>query len=64
MGRRAVVYFVGYKNNCPLGHKKYSFNLAFRSDAIMPIEVGTNSFQVAHFDSRKNETSIRANLDL
>ena len=46
------------------GARDTSFNLAYGSDAIITIEVEINSLQVAHFDSQKNETSIRANLDL
>ena len=40
------------------------FNLAFKLDAVIPIEVGINLLRVAHFDPQKNKTSIRANLDL
>ena len=40
------------------------FNLAFGSDAVIHVEIGINSLQVAHYDSEQNEANLRANLDL
>ena len=46
------------------GTRDTPFNLAFGSDAVIPIEIGINSLQVAHFDLEQNEANLRANLDL
>ena len=46
------------------GTRDTSFNLAFGSDAVIPIEIEINTLQMAHFESEQNESSIQANLDL
>ena len=46
------------------GTRDTPFNLAFRSDSFIPIEIGINSLWIAHYDSEQNEVNLRANLDL
>ena len=40
------------------------FNLTFRVDVVIPIEIGINTLKVLHYDLQQNETNLRANLDL
>ena len=40
------------------------FNLAFGSDAVIPVEIGINTLRVSPHDSRQNEIYVRASLDL
>ena len=40
------------------------FNLAFRSNAFISVEIGINTLRVRHFDLKKNESRIWDNLDL
>ena len=40
------------------------FNLAFGSDAVIPVEIGINSLRIAHYDSEQNEANLCTNLDL
>ena len=40
------------------------FNLAFGSDAVIPVEIRINFLRVTHFDHKQNESNLRANLDL
>ena len=46
------------------GTRDTPFNLAFRSDTVILVEIGINTFLVKHFDPKENQTGIRANLDL
>ena len=47
------------------GTRDTPFNLAFGSNAVIPIEIGINSLRITtHYDSEQNETNLRANLDL
>ena len=49
------------------GHSRTSdtpFNMAFGSDAVIPVEIGINSMRVLHFDAEQNNANLRANLDL
>ena len=39
------------------------FNLTFRSDVVIPIEIRINFLQVAHFNLEQNESKLWANLD-
>ena len=39
------------------------FNLTFGSDVVIPIEIGINFLQVAHFNPEQNESKLWANLD-
>ena len=47
-----------------LGTRDTSFNLAFRSDAVIRIEIVINSLRISHFDVEQNDANLRANLDL
>ena len=40
-----------------------SFNLAFGTDAVIPVEIDINTLRVSHYDSQQNEANLRANLD-
>ena len=64
MGGRAAKYFLGHQDHCPLGTKDIPFNLVFGSDVVIPVEIGINTLRVAHFDPKKNESSLKANLNL
>ena len=46
------------------GIKDTPFNMAFRSDVVIPIEIDINSLGVAHYDSEQNKANLHANLDL
>ena len=41
-----------------------SFRIAYKSEAIIPIEVGFTSYQVENYDENKNDEAIRLQLDL
>ena len=40
------------------------FRLAYRSDAVIPAEVGLISYRVENYTEGKNEEAIRLQLDL
>jgi hypothetical protein len=40
------------------------FSLAFKSEAVIPIEVGSISFRVKHYNPKTNDEGIRLSLDL
>lgn len=40
------------------------FKLAFGTEAVLPIEVGSPSYRVIHFEKTSNEDGIRTNLEL
>ena len=40
------------------------FQLAYRSDAIIPVEIGLTSYWVENYDEDKNEEAMRLQLDL
>ena len=46
------------------GTRDTPFNLAFRDDAVIPVEIGINSIRVSHYNPEQNEANLRANLDL
>ncbi|XP_030928211.1 uncharacterized protein LOC115954488 [Quercus lobata] len=41
-----------------------SFRIAYKSEAIIPIEVGFTSYRVENYDENKNDEAIRLQLDL
>ena len=41
-----------------------SFRLAFRGEAIIPVDVGIACYMIAHHDEWKNEGVIHLHLDL
>ena len=47
-----------------LGRHETLFNLAFDTNAIIPVEIKINSIWVAHFDPEQNESNLWANLNL
>ena len=46
------------------GIRDTPFNLAFGSNAVIPVEIRINSLRVAHFVPEQNESNFLANLDL
>ena len=40
------------------------FNLAYRSDVMIPVEVGLISYRVAHYEEKENEKQLSLNLNL
>ena len=40
------------------------FNLAYRSDVVIPVEVGLISYRVAHYEEKENEKQLHLNLNL
>ena len=40
------------------------FSLAFESEAVIPVEVGSISLWVKHFNPEMNDEGIRVSLDL
>ena len=40
------------------------FKLAYRSDAVIPAEVGLTSYRMAHYNNKENEKQFRLSLDL
>ena len=40
------------------------FRLAYRSDAVIPAEVGLTSYQVGNHDEGRNNEALRLQLDL
>ena len=40
------------------------FNLAFRTNAVIPVEIGINTLRVSHYDLQQNKANLSANLDL
>ena len=40
------------------------FRLAYRSETVIPAEVGLTSYQVENYDENKNDEAIRLQLDL
>ena len=46
------------------GTRDTLFNLAFGSNVVIQVEIGINSFRMAHFNPKKNESSLWASLDL
>ena len=40
------------------------FNLAYRSDVVIPVEVGLISYRVAHYEEKENEKQLSLNLNL
>ena len=56
--------FWAIKTTFHSGIRDTPFNLAFKSDALIPVEIRINTLRVAHFDSKQNGSNIRANLDL
>ena len=41
-----------------------SFNLTFRTDAVILVEIDINTLRVSHYDSQQNKANLNANLDL
>lgn len=41
-----------------------TFSLAFRTKAVIHVEIGMTTYRAANFDSEKNEEGLRINLDL
>ena len=64
MGRRITEYTMGNSNNSTLVNEDTPFNLAFRSDVVIPVEIGINSLRVTHYDFEQNKANLRSNLDL
>ena len=46
------------------GTRDTPFNLAFGTDAVIPVKIGINTLRISHYDSPQNEVNLRANLDL
>ena len=46
----------------PIGKKP--FRLAYKSEAVIPVEVGLMSYRVNNHDERKNDETMRLQLDL
>ena len=46
------------------GTRDTPFNLAFGTDAVIPVEIGINTLRISHYGSPQNEDNLRANLDL
>ena len=46
-----------------LGRHETLFNLAFDTNAIIPVEIGINTLRTTHYDHTNNKTSLKANLD-
>ena len=40
------------------------FNLAYRSDVVILVEVGLISYRVAHYEEKENEKQLHLNLNL
>ena len=40
------------------------FQLAYRSEAVIPAEVGLTSYRVENYDKDKNEEAMHLQLDL
>ena len=47
-----------------LGTRDAHFNLTFRIDAVIPVEIKINNLRTSHFNPHENESSIRVNLDI
>ena len=41
-----------------------SFQLAYRSDVVIPAEIGLTSYRVENYEEDTNEEAIRLQLDL
>ena len=44
--------------------KDTPFNLAFGTNAVIPVEISINTLRVSHYDSQQNKANLRTNLDL
>ena len=38
--------------------------MVYRTESVIPLEVGMSSFKTSNFDMENNETKLRLNLDL
>ena len=46
------------------GTRDTPFNLAFGTDAVIPVKIDINTLRISHYGSPQNEDNLRANLDL
>ena len=64
MAWRATKRPIAYRTTARTPIRETPFRLAFKSEAVIPAEVGIASYKIAHHDERKNEEGIRLHLDL
>ena len=55
---------MGIKNYSKNAYGRNAFRLAYRSEAVIPAEVGLTSFRVESYDENKIEEAMRLQLDL
>ena len=64
MAGRAAKRSVGIQNYSKNAHGRNAFRLTYKSEAVIPAEVGLTSFRVESYDENKNEEAMRLQLDL
>ncbi|XP_038982200.1 uncharacterized protein LOC120110682 [Phoenix dactylifera] len=58
----SIDYFTKTIFRLPTG--KTPFNLAYRMEAVIPLEIGLPSLRVEHYNAASNSSQLRENLDL
>ena len=53
-----------YRTTARIPTGETSFRLTYRSDAVIPVEVGLTSYRVENYEEGRNEEAIHFQLDL
>ena len=53
-----------YRTTSQTNMAKTPFSMTYRTEVVVPAEIGEPSFQIAHFDSLLNDHGLALNLDL
>ncbi|XP_074358192.1 uncharacterized protein LOC141697608 [Apium graveolens] len=64
MGRRVSMGLMGLPNNAQVFHGETPFRLAYRTDALIPVKVGLESYRTEVYNVKINNFGLRANVDL
>ena len=57
-------HFMAYWTIARTSTGETPFRLAFGSEAVIPAEVGLTSYRVDNYDERRNDETMRLQLDL